>query len=201
MSRPRRDPLAGRIAEVMLTPVNVQLTTLAIDMLDVRPDHAVLAAGCGTGEVIQLLTERAWNGQVAGIEPVSRLLETARRRNRVAIALGAVELLPGGVTNLPWPDAFFDRACSINTLYFWPSPEEGFRELRRVLKLGGRLVIALRAREDDGMLSWRSPAGRRGVEEIEAALTEAGFNRIERAVHHIGLVTGVSIAANAALSR
>ncbi len=201
MSVPRRRPLAGRVAAVMLTPVNVQLTTLAIDMLDVRPQHFVLAAGTGSGEVVQLLAERAWTGQVAGVEPIGRLLALARRRNRAAIAIGAVELLPGEVTSLSWPDDFFDRACAINSLYLWPSLEDGVSELRRVLKPGGRLVIALRARDDSGILTWRSATGRRGIEEIEAALAEAGFTGIERALHRVGLVTGVSIAANAAPRR
>lgn len=193
-----RESLAGKLAEVVLTPVNVRLAKQAIDMLDVRPEHVVLAAGCGRGEVIQLLAERAWSGHVVGIEPVGRLLEMARSRNRAAIAVGAVELSPGEVTSLPWPDGSFDRACAINVLYLWPSLEDALIELRRVLQAGGRLVIALRARDDGGTLAWRSATGRRGVEEIESALIDAGFVQVERSVHRIGPASAVSIAANAA---
>lgn len=197
MTPERRIPLAARLAEMMLTPVNVRLASRAVDMLDVRPDHTVLAVGCGRGEVVQLLAERAWNGEVVGIEPVDRLRAAALDRNRAAIAVGAVELLPGDVTALPWPDASFDRACAINTLYLWPAVEEAIDELGRVLRPGGRLVVAVRARADDGTLTWRSASGRRSVDEIEAALAKSGFDAIERVVDRLGLITNVSIAANA----
>lgn len=197
MTPERRIPLAARLAKMMLTPVNVRLASRAVDMLDVRPDHTVLAVGCGRGEVVQLLAERAWNGEVVGIEPVDRLRAAALDRNRAAIAVGAVELLPGDVTALPWPDASFDRACAINTLYLWPAVEEAIDELGRVLRPGGRLVVAVRARADDGTLTWRSASGRRSVDEIEAALAKSGFDAIERVVDRLGLITNVSIAANA----
>lgn len=197
MSVSRRMSLAGSVAEVMLTPVNTRLMTLAVDMLDIRPDHRVLAVGAGRGEVLQLLVERAWAGRVTALEPIGALWELAQRRNAASIAVGAIDLLPDDASHLSWPEAAFDRACAINSLYFWPSLEDGFAEACRALKPGGRFVVALRARDDGGQLTWRSTTGRRGIDEIEAALAEAGFTRIERATQPIGLAVAVVIAADA----
>ena len=48
---------------------------------------------------------------------------------------------------MPYADGTFDKVCTVNTLYFWPSPLENVREMRRVMKPGGRLVVAFRSRE------------------------------------------------------
>jgi ubiquinone/menaquinone biosynthesis C-methylase UbiE len=42
---------------------------------------------------------------------------------------------------LPFPDASFERVLCVNTIYFWPDPARALREIHRVLKPGGRLVL------------------------------------------------------------
>jgi SAM-dependent methyltransferase len=43
--------------------------------------------------------------------------------------------------NLPFPDCSFDGAAAFETTYFWPALVRGIRELVRVLRPGGRLLI------------------------------------------------------------
>ena len=48
--------------------------------------------------------------------------------------------------SVPWADGAFDCAYSINCVQFWPDKAAGFAELWRVLRPGGRIVIALQPR-------------------------------------------------------
>jgi ubiquinone/menaquinone biosynthesis C-methylase UbiE len=45
------------------------------------------------------------------------------------------------VEALPYGAATFDRALTVHTTYFWPEPDAAFREMRRVIRPGGRFVL------------------------------------------------------------
>jgi ubiquinone/menaquinone biosynthesis C-methylase UbiE len=70
------------------------------------------------------------------------MVAQARRRNAQAVQQGRVAVHPGSATSLPFTDARFDRALAVNSLHHWPDAAQSLRELRRVLKPGGVLVIA-----------------------------------------------------------
>lgn len=44
--------------------------------------------------------------------------------------------------HLPYRDDTFDRAVSFESIYFWPDPVRGLKEICRVLKQGGKVMIA-----------------------------------------------------------
>jgi ubiquinone/menaquinone biosynthesis C-methylase UbiE len=50
---------------------------------------------------------------------------------------------------LPFPEGSFNKVAALHSIYFWPSLEEGLRELRRVLTPTGRAVIAVRMQHTD----------------------------------------------------
>jgi ubiquinone/menaquinone biosynthesis C-methylase UbiE len=77
------------------------------------------------------------------------MVREARRRNRIAVREGRVEIRLADAARLPYPDESFTRAGSLNSLQFWPDPELGLRELFRVLAPGGRVAMVLMARSDE----------------------------------------------------
>jgi SAM-dependent methyltransferase len=93
-----------------------------------------LDAGCGTGFQSALLAELGW--QTHGVDVSAGLLAVARQRQPdAALALGSVEALP-------YPDAGFDAVvCCGSTLSFVDDPGRALRELGRVLRPGGRLLL------------------------------------------------------------
>ena len=79
-----------------------------------------------------------------GIEISQPMLERARRRFRAATAAGRLALHEASVSDMPFPDGTFTKVVTINTMHFWPEPAAGLREIARVLRPGGRFVLAVR---------------------------------------------------------
>src|SRR5207245_9979502 len=69
------------------------------------------------------------------------MVEQARARNVKALESGRVDLRHGSVVSLPFEDRIFDKALAINSLQVWPDAVAGLREMRRVLKTGGRIAL------------------------------------------------------------
>jgi demethylmenaquinone methyltransferase / 2-methoxy-6-polyprenyl-1,4-benzoquinol methylase len=100
----------------------------------VRPGDRVLDACCGTGD-LALADLAAGAGAVVGLDFSERMLERARRKS------DAVEWLRGDVLALPFEDGSFDAATVGFGVRNVADLEAGLRELRRVLRPGGRLAV------------------------------------------------------------
>ncbi len=100
----------------------------------VRPGDRVLDAACGTGD-FALADLRAGAGEVVGIDFAPRMLERARRKS------AAVEWMQADLLALPFPDGSFDAATVGFGVRNLADLERGLRELRRVLRPGGRLAV------------------------------------------------------------
>lgn len=123
---------------------NADLNDFAQQLLAIGKTDHVLETGFGTGKLIAAMAELAPEGKVAGIDFSATMLRQAERINHHHIENGTVELQLGECGKLPYPDNSFDKLCSINTLYFWADPEQYLREMLRVLKPQGKIVIGFR---------------------------------------------------------
>ncbi|HYW03064.1 MAG TPA: methyltransferase domain-containing protein [Gammaproteobacteria bacterium] len=122
--------------------VNAPLHAAALAALEAAPGERVLEAGFGHGSLLEPLAGRVAPGSVTGVEASDALIERASRRYRPLLERGLLELRRGTPERLPFADRRFDRACSIDGIQAWRSPEAGLVEIRRVLRPGGRLVLA-----------------------------------------------------------
>lgn len=173
------DGLFGRLVGRLMNVGNRPMNRAALDALDLGPSHRVLEVGFGGASLLDELLRRTPEGHVAGLELSETMLERARRRFRHAIERGALTLKHGVVEELPFGDDRFDRAFTVNTLYFWTDPARAADELVRVLAPGGRVVIAYGRVED----LKRLPPTQYGFrlwerDEVENLLRDAGFERI-----------------------
>ncbi len=100
----------------------------------VRHGDRVLDACCGTGD-LAVAALRAGAGEVVGLDFSDAMLERARRK------APAIEWVQGDVLELPFPDASFDVATVGFGVRNVEELERALRELRRVLRPGGRLAI------------------------------------------------------------
>jgi ubiquinone/menaquinone biosynthesis C-methylase UbiE len=142
------------------------LPAWVLDLLEVDPTDWVLEVGSGPGVGLELAAAKAYKGQVVGVDPSETMLEMARRRNRVQIEAGRVELRLGSVDQLPFDDATFDKAMTMNSLHLWPDPVIGLKEVRRTLRAGGRIAVAITR------FSYASP------DKFEGHLIDSGFTDV-----------------------
>jgi len=142
------------------------LPAWVLDLLEINPSDSILEVGSGPGLGLQLAAERAHQGKVVGVDLSETMLEMAYHRNCSLIQSERVELHLGSVEKLPVADAIFDKAMTMNSLHLWPDPVAGLREIRRTLRVGGRIAIAITR------FSYTSP------DNFESLLIQAGFTEI-----------------------
>jgi len=143
VARQRRDPSAcpyGLRFSLDLPHPFVTRSRLR-EMLSAEPGQRVLEIGPGTG--YYALQAARWlesDGTLDILDVQREMLDHTMRRAR---ALGISNIVPtqGDVQALPYPDDHFDSAYLVATLGEVPDKGRALRELRRVLKRGGRLVV------------------------------------------------------------
>jgi ubiquinone/menaquinone biosynthesis C-methylase UbiE len=118
-------------------------TLWTVAQLNPEPAGRILEIGFGPGVAIEELSKHVTSGLIVGVDYSETMVREASKRNARAIKAGLVELHNGDVIALPFDDASFDQAYSIHSIYFWPEPLKAFKELQRVLKPNGLLVITM----------------------------------------------------------
>jgi SAM-dependent methyltransferase len=103
-----------------------------------EPGDRALDVACGTGAVAQEMARRVRpGGGVTGLDLSPEMLEVARRK------LPEVNLEEGRAEALPFEDGAFDVVTCQFGLMFFDDRSKALREMRRVLRPGGRLVVAV----------------------------------------------------------
>ncbi|NOZ26825.1 MAG: class I SAM-dependent methyltransferase [Chloroflexi bacterium] len=129
--------------------------------IDPRPGLVVLDIGCGPGAYHPLLSREGM--RIIGLD---RSLGMVREAHRQARELGlAVGVAQADAQALPLPDACCDRVMANHMLYHVPDRVAALREMRRVLRSGGRVILATNAAD----------SGRRLRELHAQAARELGY--------------------------
>ena len=126
----------------LMERVNAALIDAAYSKLGVKADERILEVGLGNGGHVAAVLSRAPRLTFTGVDISPTMIAAARSRNLRCVEQGQVTLEIANVAAMPFPDASFDKAIAINGVYFWPELRAGLREMRRVLREDGALVIA-----------------------------------------------------------
>jgi ubiquinone/menaquinone biosynthesis C-methylase UbiE len=165
-----------------------RLRALTIEHSLITPGDSVLDVGCGTGGVTLPARLRAGNqGAVAGIDPAPEMIAVARRKARRAGL--EIDFRVGVIEALPFPDQTFDVVTSSLMMHHLPRQVQikGLAEIGRVLKPGGRLLVADMMRPGTSPLKrfftsailHHGHAMHFGIEDLPALLQATGFEQIE----------------------
>ena len=122
-----------------------EVTSWGLNQIGIERTHTVLDIGCGGGRTIQKLASMADQGTVYGIDYSRAAVNTSSVLNRDRIESGQVDVRLASVSHLPFEDGMFDLATAFETHYYWPHPASDLREIQRVLKPGGRVVLIAEA--------------------------------------------------------
>jgi len=123
-----------------------------LSRLHPKPGQRVLITAAGTGKDLPVITELlGGNGTIFAQDISPQMLIACHERIHRAYGLSDmnIELSVSDAMDLPFFDGFFDSAFHFGGLNFYSNIKKGIAEMNRVVKIGGRVVIA-----DKGIAPW-----------------------------------------------
>lgn len=141
--------------------------------LDLPPSAQVLEVGCGTGAVLRFLAGRDdFSGKVFGVDQCQPFIEAASRFAQEKNVDDRVDFRVGDAHDLDFPGDTFDAVIAHTLISHVTEPEAVLREMARVVRPGGMLVIF---DGDYASLTYGYPDHEIG-RQMDAALANATFN-------------------------
>lgn len=159
--------LAGKFYAIVWR--NPKSNLVVAEAADLKPGEKVLDIGCGAGKALVVAAETVGMDNCFGVDPTAALAETARKR------------LPGGqvevavAEDLPFPADSFDVVWTIASPHHWDDRHLGLEEAARVLRPGGRFLLAEQRRRKEGGHGLTDSEATATARELE----EVGLERVE----------------------
>lgn len=160
----------------MMADHNAFMNTNTHKAIQLEKNDCVLEMGIGNGAFLQSLQKQIGEGKLIGIDYSETMIEEAKKLNAELIQKNKVEVDHGFIDNMPFSKDYFDKIITVNTVYFWDNPINYLQEIKRVLKIGGKLAIGFRPKH----IIEKIPFAQQGftfytIEELSTLLTENGF--------------------------
>lgn len=131
----------GRFVLRNMNSRHSKVTDWGLAHVEIGTQTDILDVGCGGGRTISKLATRAPGARVRGIDHSAASVAVSTRVNAETVAAGRVEVLEGSVSELPYSTDTFDLVTAVETHFHWPDLPQGVREVLRVLKPDGVLVL------------------------------------------------------------
>ena len=178
-------PYYDLVTNIMTLGQAPRLRRVTVDEALIKTGNHVLDVGCGTGEVTLLAKKRAKDGKVYGIDPAPEMISVAR--SKAARKRLDIDFRVGVIEALPFPDSSIDVVTSSLMMHHLPQDLKvrGLAEIYRVLKTGGRLLVADFMRPTGSFLNHlyialtRHQGLQTGIEDLDNLLKQAGFTQIK----------------------
>jgi ubiquinone/menaquinone biosynthesis C-methylase UbiE len=179
---------------------HAKLTDWGLDRLSIQKSHTVLDVGCGGGKAVRKLAATATQGKVYGVDHSEASVAASSRTNAQGIDMDRVDIRYGSVSQLPFPDGMFDLVTAVETHFWWPDLPRDMRELFRVLKPEGQLVIIAEVYRGANTTTSRLAekfAARTGMallsaDEYRQLFTNAGYSDVQVVEeHNKGWICGI----------
>ena len=131
----------GRFTLWRMNASHSKLTDWGLAHIAIEKHYTILDVGCGGGRTVSKLAALATQGKVYGIDFSADSVAFSQKTNAQSIQAGRVEIRQASVSQLPFPDNTFDLITAVETHFWWPSVSSDMREVFRVTKPGGMLIV------------------------------------------------------------
>lgn len=133
----------SRVYDVVMVRLTSGLYRRVVDDLTLleRTQGQVLDAGTGPGTLARDIARQQPQFQVYGVDLSADMIQVAREHAEREQLTERVHFDVGNIAHLPYPDASFDLIVSTISMHHWYELEQPLRDLYRVLRPGGRLLI------------------------------------------------------------
>jgi len=180
---------AGWLGRFVLWNMNSRhskVTDWGLSHISIEKHATILDVGCGGGRTVSKLAAAATGGKVCGLDHSRESVVVAAKTNRQWIDQARVEILEGAVSRLPFSQDMFDLVTAVETHFWWPDLPADMREVLRVLKPGGTLIVIAEiykaantrtAKVDEKYLPFSGMA-LLTVEEHRELFAEAGYSDV-----------------------
>jgi ubiquinone/menaquinone biosynthesis C-methylase UbiE len=158
-----------------MTWASADINQRTLEVLSIEPSDRVLEIGSGPGDLMNLILGHATRGSVVGVDFSPDMIARCSKRFAPLIESGRVEMHCAAADALPLSSGRFSKACTVNTIYFWPEATVEFEEIRRALSPGGRLVVSFLPRDTMEKLRAHPVFKTYSGDEVANLLRRAGF--------------------------
>jgi ubiquinone/menaquinone biosynthesis C-methylase UbiE len=139
---PTHGVLFGTLCALSMTLGRGAMARAVAELAGLSGTDVVVDVGCGPGTAAR--RARRTVGQVVGVDPSPQMLRLGRVLT-AARRLDAIAYVEGTAERIPLETASATVLWAIQSAHHWQDPGQGLTEARRVLRPGGRLILAERA--------------------------------------------------------
>jgi len=169
---------------------NANMTSRAIESLEINDHDIVLEIGPGNGAHAGSVISRAQNVKYHGVDISETMVLEAGKLNENLVLQGTAVFSITDGKKLEFAADYFDKIVTVNTVYFWQNPAEYAAEILRVLKSGGLFALTF----SDKSFMEKLPFTKFGFQlydrdNAENLLQQAGFE-ICKIIEEVEIIRG-----------
>jgi len=120
---------------------HAMLAEWGLSIIKLNANMTILDVGCGGGANVNYFAKVVTDGKVIGVDYSVTSVEVSKKMNREFINSGHVEIFHDSVSTLPFNENTFDLVSGFEAYYFWPDLINDLKEIYRVLKNNGILLL------------------------------------------------------------
>ncbi|MFX1255089.1 MAG: class I SAM-dependent methyltransferase [Promethearchaeota archaeon] len=134
----------GRFGRLMARGMNrghAKMANWGLTHISINSTDIILDVGCGGGGNVHKFANIILEGKVYGIDYSEVSVEVSKKVNKKLIEGGRVKIHHASVSSLPFENNTFDLVTGFEAYYFWPDLITDLKEIYRVLKTEGTLLL------------------------------------------------------------
>ncbi len=149
-------------------------------VLKLQPEDELAEIACGGGHFLKKYASHT--RYVAGLDLSEVQVKLAKRNLKNRIRAGTAEIVSGDASKLPWADDRYSAVTVMGSIMGFPEPLESLKEMYRVLRPDGRVVISIEYNAEDGK-DYSDYINKYGMwlwteEDVLKMMQEAGFTEV-----------------------